>query len=329
MSVEIWPFLLYTKTNYKGDIQVTTLKELRATAKAQGIKGYSRMNKAQLETATASAPQPTKTFAKEVFECEKDGCYGIKTYNWETFCPKCTKEYEADRLDQNVARHEDFMAMFKPVKKETTTMTTYNCETKGCTGTTPASFITWCSDCESKRKEMNKQPVTGHVCSLCKEPVEDESFALCEDCENGFDYAPPGQQRANEVSAQQQVQQAPVQRQQQQRQSYNNMDTTTRPMQSYNEGKLIQFVRANDNEVCFYAKGKKVRVYIDDNMKMVLHSERRGRTTVTYAQLIDMMNRFNNNTHGDVARVVKAIVRLNKNLIQAKLDLHQARRNCR
>lgn len=195
------------------------------------------------------------------------------------------------------------------------------CENAACNNIVPTPYYGLCDDCTAQATTQQSEDLTmttTATCTKCNAPVESAEYALCEDCEDA-------QLGANEVSAPQQ-QQAPVQ---QQRRNYNNMDTTARPMQQYAGRKVIQFVKADNSQVCFYAKGKKVRIYIDDNMNLILHSERRGRTTVTYAQLIDMMNRFNNNTHGDIARVVKAIVRLNKNLIQAKLDLHQARRNCR
>ncbi|MNO86063.1 hypothetical protein D3C76_774530 [compost metagenome] len=75
--------------------------------------------------------------------------------------------------------------------------------------------------------------------------------------------------------------------------------------------KRIEYVMADNTQVCFFADGQKVRVYWDTTTyKLTIHSERRGRRPISYANLIRMFKPLTNGADGDVARVVKAIVRI-------------------
>lgn len=75
--------------------------------------------------------------------------------------------------------------------------------------------------------------------------------------------------------------------------------------------KRIEYVMADNTQVCFYADGKKVRVYWDTTTyKLTIHSETRGRRNISYANIIRMFKPLENGADGDVARVVKAIVRI-------------------
>lgn len=75
--------------------------------------------------------------------------------------------------------------------------------------------------------------------------------------------------------------------------------------------KRIEYVMADNTQVCFLADGFKVRIYWDtNNYKLTIHSQRRGRSPITYAKLIRMFQPLNNGVDGDVAQVVKAIVRI-------------------
>ncbi len=78
--------------------------------------------------------------------------------------------------------------------------------------------------------------------------------------------------------------------------------------------KTIEYVKGDNTQVCFYAKGKKVRIYLDDNNKLIIHSERRGRRTTNYQGLIQMFRPFTNGVDGDIKLVVSNIVRI-KNLM--------------
>lgn len=75
--------------------------------------------------------------------------------------------------------------------------------------------------------------------------------------------------------------------------------------------KRIEYVKSDNTQVCFYADGRKVRVYWDtETYALTIHSERRGRRRISYANLIRMFKPLTNGADGDVARVVKAIVRI-------------------
>lgn len=100
------------------------------------------------------------------------------------------------------------------------------------------------------------------------------------------------------------------------------VDTTTTTVQQPIR-KRIEFVRADNTEVCFYADGRKVRVYWSTlNYKLTIHSEGRGRRGTTYPQLIRMFASLQNNVDGDVARVVKAIVRIKDMPATIKMHRH-------
>jgi len=87
--------------------------------------------------------------------------------------------------------------------------------------------------------------------------------------------------------------------------------------------KRIEYVRASNTEVCFYADGRKVRVYWSTtNFKLTIHSEGRGRRTISYPHLIRMFAPLQNHVDGDVARVVKAIVRIKDMPATIKMQRH-------
>jgi hypothetical protein len=91
--------------------------------------------------------------------------------------------------------------------------------------------------------------------------------------------------------------------------------------------KRFEYISADNMHVQFRAAKDIVTVYWGDDFKMHINSGRRGDRLTSYATLISMFKPFNNGVDGDIARIVKAIVRIKQLPAALKVQQHHAQQS--